>query len=124
MNDISLITRHFDNFIDDTFKEKPHLITVFKNHERKNLCIKNIQKELAEPKYQLLIHDIKEFKDCINTFAQMFCFTVINEKEKSIKKRGHALLDEFGNPIKKKAHQESEPDLPEGVLEVERHSNP
>jgi hypothetical protein len=77
-----VVARHFNAFIEKTFKPKESVKNFLLKHERKELCINNLVtalKTLELTKPQLLGKD--EVKQISEDFARMFCKAALDYAE-------------------------------------------
>lgn len=111
-----IVRTAFDKEIKRIFGEKPELYNFIMKHERKNLCIDNLEKEirlteLTHPR--LLRRDNIEFLG--TSYAKTFAKLAIDTKMNELNKYKFAKMKE-----EEAKAADATPELPEGVHEINR----
>lgn len=84
------IAKIFDDRIRSVFKSKPELVRFFLNHERKNLALDNLVKEMRKAQYMVgaVLRDDEKgrrnYREMVEHTADLFCRAAIGTKEKDI----------------------------------------
>ena len=121
MNKTLLINNCIDQYIEKTFKDNSNLKQFFKKHERRPALVKGISKCIKElEKKNLKFFNNNDLFNLIDNLTHQFCKLAINHAEQNNKKSNSKFIyDQFGN--RKNITLDKEPELPEGVIEVERN---
>jgi hypothetical protein len=80
----SFIEKTFDDFIKKNFEGHEEVIKFLIRHERKNLCISNLDKEIYKLEYTHIRLDLAKLTEVINSFAHMFAKTALLCKEQEL----------------------------------------
>lgn len=81
------IAKIFNDRIKKVFKEKPELLKFFLNHERKNLCLDRLVKEMRQAQYMVgaVLRDDEKgrrnYYEMIEHTADLFCRACLGQKE-------------------------------------------
>lgn len=67
-----LVEKHFIDYVKERFPKEEHC-RFFLNHERKNLCIENLSRELQGIEYTTLTMDASLLRKVVRDFTEMFC---------------------------------------------------
>ncbi len=81
------ILKEFDSFILQTFKLKPEVRRYLIDHERKNICIDNLCREIQtiERRKLRIIFDLQAYKRTVRDVAKMFCEAcLLHAEEKAL----------------------------------------
>lgn len=82
---ISEVTKIFDDFISDTFKDKPDMRKFFMRHPRKSVCLDNLCEQIrgVERSKMSIIFDSRYYKRTIHDVARMFCQQALEHHRQS-----------------------------------------
>lgn len=81
------IAKIFNDRIKKVFGEKQELLRFFLNHERKNLCIDNLVKEMRTAQYMVgaVLRDDEKgrrnYREMVEHTADLFCRACLGQKE-------------------------------------------
>jgi hypothetical protein len=86
MDAYQILKKSFDDEVDSLFKEKPAIHSYIKNHERKNLCIENIAKEVRLIELTRAIKlDRNRLEFLGKTYVKTFASIAIAHAEENLK---------------------------------------
>lgn len=95
-----IIADIFDDKLKDTFKDKPNILKFLLEHERKNLCLDNLMKEIKIAE-EIVNISKSHLKMLVNDFAIIFAKSAIQHKEQQ-------LLSDAEKARQVKQHEEQE----------------
>lgn len=78
------VTKRFDEEIDKIFKNRPEITRFIKNHERKELVVRNLCAEIIKCEKFSLNFDCNKYSKVIGSVARMFASHAIRFAEESI----------------------------------------
>ena len=110
------VRKIYDKYVEDTFSHKDGVKQFLLNHERKDLFISNLAKEISQVELANVTFDKKHLLEMVTDLTRFFCSNAIAAKEKLILTKQAMDLAEMDAQIKKvNSVNEKEPELPEGV---------
>ena len=77
------VTQFFNEYITESFQNsevKNFLLT----HERKQICIDNLSRELKRAEYKMITLDIILLKKTVRDFAKLFCGSALDLKKQEL----------------------------------------
>jgi hypothetical protein len=78
---LSDVRRIFDESVDTLFKDKPHLIPFFKDHERKNVVLNNLCEQILIIENRNLHFNAENYRSTIKDIALLFCKAALKHTE-------------------------------------------
>lgn len=117
------VKKILDSHITKTYILEPDKINFLLNHERKNLLIDNLVREIRAAQLKTkLIFDKETMQGIVRDFCNMFCKSALVYKHDQLKSDIQRTRDQLKRERESKLNNFSDDleELPEGVVSVER----
>lgn len=83
-----IVRRVFDEHLKTVFASKPDILRFLLNHERKNLCLERLAKEIRMAELSQKVggsaFNISKLRACIETTANIFALAALEAKKKEL----------------------------------------
>ena len=113
-----LIERYFRSYIMETFLLKSDIRNFLLNHERKELFINNMLREIKQIESKPLTFHGTDLKQVVTDMTRMFCFAALRTKEEEVRAKEKELFDNV--KLNSMSLNDEDLELPEGCISVER----
>lgn len=89
-----LISDRFDQKINELFSERPEIKRFILNHDRKQVCIENLNRELWKLENTSVRTNINSLTLAIDSFAEMFARAALLSKEQELMSKTEQIRQE------------------------------